>query len=285
MLRTLGAVILALTLLTAPAFAATVKITVNGQPITDLQIAQRQALHKLERSATSASDELINEAIEIGEAKRLGFTVAETDVDTAVLQLARNLKLSSSNLEKVLTSNGVGIATLRDRLRATIAWNKVMGTAVSARVQISEADIDQQARKKLTSANSYDYILKEIIFLGTGRGGQAAKYRGSYKGCDGAVQQSLAYTDAAVREVGRRHATQMPADVAAELATLKVGGITKARTVEGGVSMLLICDKEVSDDTTFIAQDLRQDAGNGALKSEGDKYLNELKAKAQIVKS
>jgi hypothetical protein len=47
--------------------------------------------------------------------------------------------------------------------------------------------------------------------------------------------------------------------------------------------MLAICAKEASTDTTFIANDLRQNAGNGALKSETDKYLANLKAKAQII--
>ena len=49
MKRVLGAVLLGLTLLAAvPAGAATVKITVNGTPITDVQISQRMALMKLE---------------------------------------------------------------------------------------------------------------------------------------------------------------------------------------------------------------------------------------------
>ena len=52
---------------------------------------------------------------------------------------------------------------------------------------------------------------------------------------------------------------------------------------QGGVSMLAVCSKEAAQDTTFIADQLRQTAGNGALKTEADKYLADLKAKAQIV--
>ena len=293
--RVLGAVLLGLTLLVAaPASAATVKVTVSGIPITDVQISQRQALMKLEHGGTpkAAQDELINEALELAEAKRLGFTVAETDIDDAVLQLARQLKLSASNLDKVLTNNGVGMQTLRDRLKANIAWGKVSATAISARVTVSEADIDKEAKAKLTAANSYDYILKEVLFL-TVKGGkspaqrtaEANRYRAAFAGCDSAVQLSLTYTDAAVRDVGRRHATQMPDPIAQELSQLNVGGITKPRVVENGVSMMAVCSKEVSQDTTYIASNLRQTAGNGALKTEADKYLADLKAKAQIVYS
>jgi peptidyl-prolyl cis-trans isomerase SurA len=293
--RVIGAALIGLTLLVAaPANAATVKITVNGTPITDVQISQRLALMKLENrtGAKAAQDELVNEALELQEAKRLGFAIAEADVDSAVLQLARNMRVSDSNLAKILADRGVPMSTLRDRLRANIAWNKISATAISARVTVSEADIDKEAKTKLTAANSYDYILKEVLFL-TVKGGpsaasrtaQANQYRKSFKGCDSAVQLTLSYTDAAVRDIGRRHATQMADPIAAELAKLNVGSLTAPRVVEGGVSMLAVCGKEASTDTTYIADNIRQTQGNGALKTEADKYLANLKAKAQIVYS
>lgn len=291
--RVMGAALVGLTLLlAAPALAATVKVTVNGTPITDVQIAQRLALMRLEHrdGAKAATDELINEALEVQEAQKLGFTIPDSDVDDAFLALARQLKLSPSNLTKVLTNNGVGIETLRDRLKGNIALSKLSATAISARVSVSEADIDKEAKSKLTAANSYDYILKEVLFI-TSKGGpsassrtaQANQYRKSFTGCANAVQLSLSYTDAAVHDVGRRHATQFPEALADELSKLNVGGITKPRVVENGVSMLAVCSKEVSEDTTYIADNLRQNAGNGALKTETDKYLAELKSRAQIV--
>jgi peptidyl-prolyl cis-trans isomerase SurA len=295
MLRALGALTLGLVmLLAAPAMAATVKITVNGTPITDVQISQRLALMKLEhrQGQQAAIDELVNEALENQEAKRLGFDVADSEVDNALLQLARNLKLSVTNLDKVLGDNGVGMQTLRDRLHASVAWSKVSGSVISAKVTVSEADIDKEAKAKLTAENSYDYILKEVLFLTTPGGGSPSKrtaeanqYRKNFTGCDDAVKLTLSYTDAAVRDVGRRHATQFPDAIAAELAKLNVGGITTPRVTADGVSMLAVCSKEVSQDTTYIADDLRQTAGNGALKTEADKYLAGLKAKAQIVYS
>ncbi|MEO6396417.1 MAG: hypothetical protein ABIO40_10960, partial [Devosia sp.] len=147
-----------------------------------------------------------------------------------------------------------------------------------------------QAEAKLTAANSYDYILKEVLFIMPGgkgnaskRTAEAAQYKKSFSGCDSAVQLSLNYTDAAVRDIGRRHATQMPDAIAEELSKLNVGGITKPRVVENGVSMLAVCAKSVSEDTTFLASALRQETGNARLKAEADKYLAEIKAKASIV--
>jgi peptidyl-prolyl cis-trans isomerase SurA len=290
MLRFLGAILLGFTLLfsAVSAQAATV-VTVNGQPITDVQVAQRLALHKIEgkNNRTAALNELIDESLQIQEAERLGFKVSEADIDDAVLDVARQIKVSASNLTQILTDNGVPMSTLRSRLKANIAWAKVTQAVVSSRVQVSEADIDARARQKLTAANSFDYILKEVLFIGSNaskRTAEANQYKKSFRGCDTAVELSLSYTDAAVRDVGRRHATQFPEALADELSKLNVGGITKPRVVEGGVSMLAVCAKSTSEDTTYIANNIRQDTGTKGMQAEASKYLAEIKAKAQIIK-
>jgi peptidyl-prolyl cis-trans isomerase SurA len=290
-LSTLG-VVLALFAFPLTAQAATVVVKVNGQAVTDVQVTERLALMKLEHRTGQkvAIDELIDEALKDQEATRLGFTVTEADIDTAFQQVAQNLKVSTSNLQKVLTDSGVGLQTLRDRLKASLSWSKVTGSVVSAKVQFSEADIDAQAKAKLNDINSFDYILKEVVFLmpdGQGnasqRTAQANQYRKAYTGCANAVQESLTYTDAAVHDLGRRNAGQFPDAIAQELAALNVGGITKPRVVQGGVSMIAVCSKEATQDTTYIAAQLRQTVGSGALQTEATKYLADLKAKAQIV--
>jgi peptidyl-prolyl cis-trans isomerase SurA len=288
--RVLSAMLLSMILVaTVPALAATVKVEVNGTPITDVQIAQRVALMKLEGGGTSAKaiDQLIEDTLQIQEASRLGIEITNADVDAGYLDVARNIKVSASNLSTILTNNGVAVEALRARIKASLAWNRVVGTAISVRVNVSEADVDAKAKAELTAANSFDYILKEVLFIGSNaskRTADANKYKKAFAGCDSAVNLSLSYTDAAVRDLGRRHATQFPDALANELSKLNVGGITKPRVVENGVSMLAVCSKSNSEDTTFIANNIRQDVGNNGLKAEAAKYLAELKAKAQIIR-
>ena len=292
--RIIGALIVTLGVgaITLPAIAASVAVTVNGTAITDLQVAERLALMTLEHHGDkkAATDELINEALKMQEAARLKITVTDADIDNAELQVAQSIKVSQSNLEKILTSNGVAVATLRDRLRAAVAWSRISQAVISSKVQISEADIDNQAKAKLNGTNSFDYILKEVLFLmpdpkasASARTAQANAYRKSFTGCANAVTESLNYTDAAVRDLGRRNANQFPDALALELSQLNVGGITQPRVVAGAVSMLAVCAKEPSQDTTFIADQLRQTQGNGAVQAEADKYLADLRAKAQII--
>lgn len=274
----------------APTLAATVKVSVNGSPITDVQISQRLRLFQLEGKSgqTAARDELVNESIMLQEAKRLGIEVTDKQVNDGMLNVARNIRQSYENLLKILEARGVPKSTLEDRIRANIAWGQVTQAAIVPRVQISDLELEKRAEGKVTAANSFDYILKEVIFVGSsgqaaGRTGEANRYRSAYKGCDSAVQTSLNYRDVAVLDMGRRHATQLPEALAKELAGLNVGGISKPRTVENGVSMLAVCSKVVAEDTTFIKNSLRNEVGGDQLKAEAEKYLAEVKAKAQIV--
>lgn len=275
----------------APSLAATV-VSVNGTPITDIQVDQRLRLFSMEGNKTGrkgATDQLIDEALQMDEAKRLGITVSNAQIDEGLQQVSRNIKISQDKLIQLLQQNGVGVETLRDRLRAAIAWNAVAEQAIMPQVRISDLELDQKAASQVAAYQTYDYILKEIIFVapgGQGAGGrtaQANRYRSSFAGCDSAVQLSLGYTDAAVIDVGRRHATQLPEAIAKELAGLNVGGITKPRVVDTGVSMLAVCQKTQAEDLTFLKNNLEAQAGTSALQQQTTDYLADLRSRAKII--
>lgn len=287
--------LLSLTALTSPTLAAGVKVVVNGQTITDNDINQRALFMRLERRGKSnddrrrlAEDELINEALMIAEARRLGFEANEKAVNDAYNRIAVNAKLSVAKLNQILNAAGVQSKTVKDRLRAQYAWQAVVANVLRQKVQISDLDLDLAAREELGGATGYDYMLTEIVFLNTGGGSvkartsQASQYRKNFTGCDTAVELSLSYRDAAVRTLGRRHSTQLPDAVAAELAKLEVGGITKPRTVANGVQMLAICEKAAAEDLTFVKSKLRNEVGSEKLEKEAEAYLKKLRDKATI---
>lgn len=280
------------------ALAAEIRIRVNDTPITDVQITQRAQLVRLEGRGSSASarlalarEELITDQLKLQEAERLGITVAESEVDAAFAQLAQGMRVSTDNLGRVLVDNGTNPTVLRDRLRAQLAWNKISSQVIAPRVQFSEQELEQRAAEELSASDGFDYILKQVIFIippGSGvsqsqRTAQANQYRNSFQGCDSAVELSLSYTDAAVVDIGRRHATQLPDPIAEELGSLNVGGITKPRVGEDGVTMLAVCSKDEARDLTFVTGQVRQEVGGELLNDEADSYLEELRNKASIV--
>ncbi|HVW91368.1 MAG TPA: SurA N-terminal domain-containing protein [Devosia sp.] len=276
-----------------PAAALGVRVTVNQTQITDAQIAQRAKLLKLQSQKgnleKTAEEQLIDEALEMQDAKNYNISVTDAQVDAQVTSMAQGLRMSEDKLQQILSANGVGMQTLRDQIKASLALNQLTQNVISARVTFSEADLAKQAATKITPAQSYDYILKQVLFLTpNGKGSRVAdanRYRARFKGCDSAVELSQSFTDAAVTDIGRRHATQLPATLAAELAKLPVGGISQPHQEAAGTTMYAICSKEEAKDLTFITNQLRQSEGTTALKDQTDKYIADLKSKAKIIYS
>ncbi|MCZ4270959.1 peptidylprolyl isomerase [Maritalea porphyrae] len=297
-MRIIGLILIALLSLTSvsgTAHAAQVKMVVNGKTVTDYDINQRALFMRLERRGKSNADrrklaekELIDEAVMLSEARRLGFEANEKAVDEAYTRIAINAKLSANKLTQILNAAGVQTKTLKDRLRAQYAWQAVVANVLRQKVQISDLDLDLAAKEKLGETTSYDYMLTEIVFLNSAGGSvksrtaQANQYRKNFNGCDSAVDLSLSYRDAAVRKLGRRHSTQLPDPVAAELAKLSVGGISKPRTVANGVQMLAVCQKSAAEDLTFVKNKLRNEVGSEKLESESEAYLDKLRKEASI---
>ena len=297
-MRIIGLILIALLSLTSvsgTAHAAQVKMVVNGKTVTDYDINQRALFMRLERRGKSNADrrklaekELIDEAVMLSEARRLGFEANEKAVDEAYTRIAINAKLSANKLTQILNAAGVQTKTLKDRLRAQYAWQAVVANVLRQKVQISDLDLDLAAKEKLGETTSYDYMLTEIVFLNSAGGSvksrtaQANQYRKNFNGCDSAVDLSLSYRDAAVRKLGRRHSTQLPDPVAAELAKLSVGGISKPRTVANGVQMLAVCQKSAAEDLTFVKNKLRNEVGSEKLESESGAYLDKLRKEASI---
>ena len=100
------------------------------------------------------------------EVKRLGFTVSEADIDSAVLDVARQIKVSASNL-----SQDPDRQRRRRCRRCAIASRPTSPGPRSRRpwsvaaCRFRRPTSMPQARHKLTAANSFDYILKEVLFI------------------------------------------------------------------------------------------------------------------------
>ncbi|WP_027833378.1 peptidylprolyl isomerase [Maritalea myrionectae] len=285
---------LSLTTFAPASFAATVKVVVNGKTITDTDISQRAKFMRLERRGKSnndrlrlAKEELIDEALMIGEMERIGRSVPDSAVRDAYAKVAVNLKLSTSKLNEILNAAGVQSKTLKDKLRAQLAWQGVVANVLRQKVQISDLELDLAAREEVGETTNYDFMLTEIVFLNTtgttrSRTNEANQYRRNFNGCDNAVDLALSYRDAAVRKMGRRHSTQLAKPVAQELAKLNVGGISKPRTIASGVQMLAICAKTAAEDLTFVKNKLRNEVGTEKLKDEAEEYLATLRERASI---
>jgi peptidyl-prolyl cis-trans isomerase SurA len=139
-----------------------------------------------------------------------------------------------------------------------------------------------------------EYMLQQVIFVVPAaersstlakRKREADAMRARFNGCNTTREFAKGLIDVTVRDLGRVLAPQLPQDWAEQIKATKVGGATVTRETERGVEFIGICSsREVSDDK--VAQMVFQGESSGDKNADelSKKYVDELKAKARIVK-
>ena len=283
----------------APAQAA-IKVIVNDVPITDYDISQRARLITLtQRKSASvarrqAEQELIDDQVKLGEARRMKLDVTTADVDNAYRNIARSAKLTTKQLSSVLRQGGVKPETLKARLKAQIAWQRLVQGRFSGAVEVDESDIIAALQKKdeAERAKSIEYDLKRIIVVvpkkasagfKSKRKRESGQIRSAFNGCDNAGSVLGQYSEVVVRTIGRRLETELPKNMREEIGALDVGKLTKPQPTAVGFELIAVCGKrEIASDIavrTELENELRAKQG----ESQARRYLMDVKRRATII--
>ena len=137
----------------APAWAQaeqSIVVLVNDDPITVYDIEQRQrflAVTTQEQPSPAlkkkATDMLIEERLQIQQARKLGITSNEEDVNKVLAGMAKNNNMAPEQLASALGQMGVNIKTLRDRIKAQVVWQDVVRKKFRRDVSIAQSDVDK----------------------------------------------------------------------------------------------------------------------------------------------
>ena len=140
-----GAIMLALPNI---ATAQQVVAFVNGQPITVLDIEHRskflQMSNKKVPSRKEVMDSLIDEILEITEAKRYGLDIPDEQVNKSYNTVATRMGLDGPKLTQLLTAGGASDDTLKRRLKAQMAWTNLVRGRYKASLEIRDKDVEAQ---------------------------------------------------------------------------------------------------------------------------------------------
>src|SRR6201999_315672 len=115
---------------------------VDGEPVTSLDVAQRAKF--IEMSTHKAPpqkevlDVLIDEILEIREAKRFGIDVPDSEVENSFNGVASRMNIDTQKLSQLLTSGGASPGTLKHRLKAELAWTSLVRGRYKASLEIRD---------------------------------------------------------------------------------------------------------------------------------------------------
>jgi len=106
---------------------------------------------------------LIDEKLQLQEAKKYEVEIADDEVSQAIARLAQQNNLRAEDLEASLRSSGINSETLKTQIRAELAWNRVVNGLLGSRVSVTQDEIDQVLGQLISSANRPQYLVSEIL--------------------------------------------------------------------------------------------------------------------------
>lgn len=291
--------------LTSPAVAQSVytAVLVNDVPISNYDINARTALLRLQgassaQASSGAENELIDEALQRAEARRLGISVTQAELDQALQTIASRSGLSVSQLGQALGQRGVDLATLRDSIEAQILWDQVIRARFQATVRVDEQDVlaaldnrsGDEAASELTTT---EYTLREVVFIvpeGSGantrdqRRREATAFRSRFESCAAGISAARELNGVVVQAESRRFSSDLSPELDGLLQETAVGRLTPPEDGPEGVVMFAVCNKRDVRSDAEARRDVESELRNeeGLLLSRG--YLRDLRASATILR-
>ena len=187
-----AAALAAASLLAVPAVgrAQEVVALVDGEPITALDIEQRAKFIQMSTQKAPARKEvldgLIDEILEIREAKRFGINVPDSEVDNAFANVGSRMGADPAKLTQMLAKGGASAETLKHRLKAELAWNALVKGRFKSSLEIADSDVEAQLdlhKPEDKNEVGYEYVLRPVLFV-VPRGSPDAAFEARKKDAD-----------------------------------------------------------------------------------------------------
>ena len=277
--------------------ASEIKIIVNNQAITSVDIARRVAFLRLQRTGgnlgAKAREQLIEEALKLQEAARIRVLVSDAQVDASFERFAASNNLSTKQLTQVLNQAGVTPKHFKNFIRVQMSWPRVVSAVGAGGGGMSTQDlVSKMLERGNDKPSTTEYFLQQVVFVVpankrsksvlNARKREADQLRGRIQGCDSAASMITGLRDVSLRQLGRIMQPQLPPDWKPLIERAKAGGATTSRITERGVEFIIICSaKTVSDDKAaeLVFRSENEETGDS---EEAKKYLAELRKRAVI---
>jgi len=152
--------------------------TVNGEAISCYEVATetKQALEQMRQAGASrlpettmlfarVLDEKITKTLQLQEARKLGLSVSDDEIDNAIAKVEERNHLLPGQLREALRLQGVDYEDYRRKLEEQMLINKLVDQAVRAKVQISLESMQEYYRKHLAHPKPVREVRLAQIFL------------------------------------------------------------------------------------------------------------------------
>jgi peptidyl-prolyl cis-trans isomerase SurA len=271
---------------------------VNGQPITALDIEHRAKFLQMSGKKTVTRKEviesLIDEILEIAEAKRYGLDVPDSQVEESYSTVATRMGMDAQKLTQVLVAGGASDDTLKRRLRAQVAWTNLVRGRFKASLEIRDKDVEAQLQLHKTDDKveiGYEYIMRPVVFI-VPRGSPDAAYearkreaealRARFASCTDGVSFARALPDVAVRDQVSKYSADLAQQLRQILDGTAIGRLTPPEQTAEGIQMFAVCAKKETKSDTPEMKEIRDQMFQQKFGAQAKRYLDALRRQAMI---
>ena len=257
---TAALVVLGALALSTPARAQQVVVLVDGQPITALDIEQRTKFIMMSAHRTPTRQEvidgLIDEILEIREAKHYSVDISDSDVDDQFSAIAGNMNADSQKLTQILVAGGASAQTLKQKLRAQMSWASLVRGRYRATLEIPDSDVEAQMHLHDNGGapqTGYEYVLRPVLLVvprGSpdsvfdGRKKEAEALRARFSDCTSGIPFARALREVAVRDPVNKTSADFSEEIRGILDKTDVGHLTPPDQTGEGIQMFAVCSKK-----------------------------------------
>ncbi len=235
---------------------------VNGDVITGTDVDQRLALVVLANGGKVAADErerlraqvlnnLIDETLQIQEAKANDVEVTKAEVEQSYARVSQGFKRSPQQMDEFLRTNGSSARSIKRQIEGEMAWSRLLRRRVEPFVNIGDDEVKAVSDRLSASKGTTEFRVGEIYLSATPENQQdvlanankiLAQLRNGGSFAAYARQFSESSSAGVGGDLGWIRPAQLPDELSQVLPTMAVGQIAGPIPVSGGFSILYLID-------------------------------------------
>ena len=103
-------------------------------------------------------NQMIDETLQANYARKIGMRASSSDIDRAILGIAKNMNVDLQGLKTALASKGINFSRYRDQIEQDFLINKVKREIIKKRISISDQELDDYLSSNTSITKEKDQV-------------------------------------------------------------------------------------------------------------------------------
>lgn len=243
---------------------------------------------------TQALNLLIEEELKIQEAERQNLSVTKEEIDVGFANLAKQNNMTADQFKIILEQQGIPVSTLRQQVKAQLAWIKVVTQVLRPKVDVSENDINAKMALMKDKIGATEYNAFDI-FLPVTNESEEAKIKELAEKIIAELKAGRAPFEMAAAQFSKSETAprggslgwvkegDLPKELDLAVRSLSKGQISPPIRGLGGYYILTVKETRIASKETLPSEDeMLNTIGLERLERLATRYLSDIKSAAFI---